>query len=76
MPNVTVTVPMDLKKQMEKFDEVNWSAVARNAFAEKVVAISVLEKLSAKSQLTDAAALSLGRTVSKSLWDRHYKKRV
>lgn len=76
MPNVTVTVPMDLKKQMEKFDEVNWSAVARNAFAEKVTAISVLEKLSAKSKLTEAAALSLGRSVSKSLWDRHYKKRV
>jgi len=67
---------MDLKKQMEKFDEVNWSAVARNAFAEKVTAISVLEKLSAKSKLTEAAALSLGRSVSKSLWDRHYKKRV
>jgi len=76
LPNVTVTVPMDLKKQMEKFDEVNWSAVARNAFAEKVTAISVLEKLSAKSKLTEAAALSLGRSVSKSLWDRHYKKRV
>ena len=36
MGTLSVSVPDDLKVQMEELDEVNWSAVARKAFEEKV----------------------------------------
>ena len=34
--NVTIRVPEDLKRRMEKHREVNWSEVARRAFEETI----------------------------------------
>jgi Arc/MetJ-type ribon-helix-helix transcriptional regulator len=36
MANVTVSVPEELKKKMERAPSVNWSEVARKAFEEAV----------------------------------------
>ncbi len=60
MGTVSVSIPDDLREKMTKFDEVNWSAVARKAFEEKVKEIEFLKGLAYKSKLTehDAAALS------------------
>lgn len=33
MPNVTISVPEDLKSEMDKLTEVNWSEVSRNAIS-------------------------------------------
>jgi len=32
MSNITIRVPEELKKQMERFKDINWSEVARRAF--------------------------------------------
>ncbi len=45
MPNMTVLIPADLKTRMDEHDEVNWSALARHAFAEYLQDIENLRKL-------------------------------
>ena len=35
MATIALSVPDELKKEMEKFKIINWSAVAREAFVEK-----------------------------------------
>lgn len=36
MVNVTITVPEELKEEMEKHRGINWSEVARRAFEERL----------------------------------------
>jgi hypothetical protein len=36
MPNVTISVPDDLKNEMDKLQEVNWSEVSRKAIAKYI----------------------------------------
>ncbi|MFH1751573.1 MAG: hypothetical protein ABH821_01390 [archaeon] len=76
MSNVTISVSMELKNKLDLFDEVNWSAVARNAFTAKIRQLEVLDRIASKSKLTEKDALELGGKVNKSLWKNHYKKLV
>ena len=43
MPAITLSVPEDLKKRMDSVDWINWSSVARKAFAEKLSDVEDLE---------------------------------
>jgi len=73
MVNMTLAVPEELKKQMDKFPEINWSEVARKAIQEKAWKLVLFESLVAKSKLTEKDALEIGCKVSKALHER-YKK--
>lgn len=73
MTNITLSVPDELKKIMEKHPEMNWSEVARQAFMEKAAQLELLDAVAAKSKLTEKDAIELGRKVNKALWKR-YKK--
>ena len=52
MPNVTVSVDETMKRQMDDHPEINWSAVARAAFREKLRDLEVMERLVEGSELT------------------------
>ena len=71
---LSVSVPEELKHKMEDMDEVNWSAVARRAFEEKVKQIELLKSIAAKSKLTDKDALELGKKVNKAMHERYKKE--
>lgn len=71
MVNITLSVPEDLKKTMEQFPEINWSAVAREAIKEKAVHLAILKSIASKSRLTEKDALELGRKVNKGLAKRY-----
>lgn len=71
MPNMTLAVPPDLKKEMDKFPVINWSEVARQAFAEKVGELELLKEITAKSKLTEKDAIEIGRKVNKGIARRH-----
>lgn len=75
MVNITLSVPKELKKIMDKHPEMNWSEVARQAFKEKVSQLELLDAIASKSKLTEKDAIELGRKIKKSLWKR-YKKLV
>ncbi len=64
---VTVSVPTELKQDMDRFSEINWSEVARQAFLQKVQDLKFLIEFKSKSKLTEKDALELGRKVNASL---------
>lgn len=47
MPNLTLSVPEDLKKQMEEFKEINWSEVARESIRKRAAKLAMLKVLDA-----------------------------
>ncbi len=67
MVNITLSVPEDLKKQMDESREINWSEVARAAIKGKIAQLAILKAISSKSNLSEKDALELGRKINKSL---------
>ncbi len=74
MPTITLSVPEDLKQEMDEFKEMNWSEVARAAIREKVAQLAILKSITAKSRLTGKDALEIGRKIRKGIHERHVQK--
>ncbi|MBN1859832.1 MAG: hypothetical protein JW840_00065 [Candidatus Thermoplasmatota archaeon] len=55
---------------MELYPEINWSVVARKAFIRKIKILREMDKILAKSELTEDDALELGSKVSKKVAKR------
>jgi len=72
MVNVTLSIPDDLKQRMDLFAEINWSAVAREAFKQKIADLEFLREFKSQSELTERDALRLGGKVNKAL-SKKYK---
>ena len=70
MVNVTLSIPNELKQKMDAFAEINWSAVAREAFDEKIRDMEFIKNFKAKSRITEEDALKWGKEVSKALSSR------
>ncbi|NJE29477.1 hypothetical protein E3E38_00200 [Thermococcus sp. 18S1] len=51
MPNITLSVPLDLYRRMKKHPEIKWSEVARRAIAEYLAKIEA-EELSSDEVLS------------------------
>ena len=67
MVSITLSVPEELKKDMEKFPEINWSAVAREAIKNKITMLEKFRHFASQSSLTDKDALEFGRKIGASL---------
>ena len=59
MPTITLSVPSDLKQEMDKSKFINWSEVAREAIRERVAQLAVLNAIAVKSKLTEKDALEI-----------------
>lgn len=70
MPIITLSMPEDLKKEMEKSREINWSEVAREAIRKKVVQLKILNAISSKSNMTEKDADELTKKINESLRKR------
>lgn len=70
MVNATFSIPVDLKKKMDSFEEINWSAVAREAFNDKIHDLEFIKRFKAKSTMTEADALRLGKELNRNLAKR------
>lgn len=70
MVNVTLSIPTDMKHKMDSFAEINWSAVAREAFDDKIRILELIKKFKVNSTLTEEDSLRLGKEVSRSLSNR------
>lgn len=71
MVSITLSVPEELKKEMDYYRELNWSEVARQAIKEKIVLLKKMDALLAKSKLTEEDAVRLGRKVNKALTKKY-----
>ena len=74
MVSITLAVPKEMKNEMEKFPEINWSAVAREAIKNKILLLEKFREFTAESKFTEKDALELGRKVNKSLAKRYMEK--
>ena len=74
MPTITLSVPEELKREMDEFREINWSEVARQAIKTKVAQLKILKTISSKSKLNEKDAVELGRKINKSLHERYEVK--
>ena len=70
MVNITLSIPDDLKKNMDTFLEINWSAIARQAFAEKIKDLQFIKEFKSKSKATEEDAIKLGRALNSGLIKR------
>ena len=71
MANITLSIPEDLKKEMEKFPEINWSEVARDSIKKKIAQLSFLKGFRMDSDITVDEALKLGQEVNQLLVERY-----
>ena len=74
MVYLTLSIPKELKDQMDQFPEINWSEVARSAIREKVADLTLLNEFTSKSELTEEDAIELGRKVNKALAMRYRRR--
>ena len=71
MENVTVTLTHDLKEELKRHKEVNWSAVIRGALQEHLRKIGIAEAIAKKSRFTKKDVEELDRLVKKGLAKHH-----
>ncbi len=67
MVNITLAVPEEIKKEMDEFPEMNWSAVAREAIKHRILLLKKFKAFAADSTMTEADAIELGRKVNRGL---------
>lgn len=73
MPNITLSIPEELKKKMDEFKILNWSEVAREAFARRLEQLVILKKLEndfKSSKLTDEDIARLGKIVKEGMSEK------
>ncbi len=71
MTNMTLALPEDLNEIMQKHKEIKWSEVARQAIWEKARKLELMEKLLAKSELTEQDAEEIGHKIKYGIAKRH-----
>ena len=71
MTNMTLAIPEDLKKIMEKHKTIKWSEVARQAMWDKARKLELMDVLVAKSEMTEEDAPVLVRKILHGTAKRH-----
>jgi len=77
MPNLTLSIPEELKKEMDELSETNWSVLVRKFLSERVkreLLLKKLDKMLGNSELTEEDCLKLGRKVKEGMWKRYKKE--
>jgi hypothetical protein len=71
MVSITLSVPAGIKDEMDRFQEINWSAVAREAIKRKLVMLDKFEEFTKDSEFTEDDALRLGKELSAKTAKKH-----
>ena len=71
MTNMTLAVPEDLHTIMKKYNTIRWSEIARQALWNQARKLELLDKLLAKSRLTEEDAERIGHKIKHGIAKRH-----
>ncbi len=74
MASVSVSVPDEMKQKLEEFDTVNWSAVARKAFATQLSRLELMDKLTSRSKATNKEIEELSNKIKEGIAKRHNRR--
>ena len=67
MGTISVSVEDEMKARIGELDEINWSAVARRAFEEKLREVEILKRIANKSKLTEKDVRELSKKINASM---------
>ena len=70
MPNITLSMPKELYKEMKEHPEIRWSRIARNAIAERIKVLKLLDEFANKLNLSSEEAEELDEIVKFGVWKR------
>ena len=73
MVSLTLSIPEDLKREMEKLPEINWSVIAREAIRQRIMILKRIKEFSRDSELTEEDAVRIGRKINEGLAKRYNK---
>ncbi|MFW6048497.1 MAG: hypothetical protein ACOC87_04315 [Candidatus Natronoplasma sp.] len=71
MPTMTVRVPEDLKSEIDKHDEINWSEVIRKSMWEYIHKLKLADQIASKSELTEDDVEEMSEELKKRIAE-HY----
>ena len=77
MPNITLSIPNELKAKLDELPELNFSESMRQFLEEKVkraLLLKKLDKMLENSELTEEDCLKLGDKVKEGMWKRYKKE--
>ncbi len=66
MTNMTLAIPDELRKKMEKFSEIRWSEIARQAIEQRVNDLEVMNKIASKSKLTKKDVEEISKKIKRA----------
>ncbi|MBI5391222.1 hypothetical protein HZB02_07065 [Candidatus Woesearchaeota archaeon] len=66
-----MAVPEDLQEIMERHKDIKWTEVARQAMWQKARKLELMDKLLAKSELTEEDAEAIGHKIKHGIAKRH-----
>jgi hypothetical protein len=66
MPNVTFSVPDELRREMRAHPEIKWAEVARSAFRSQLRRLDIYDRLLSTSRLMERDAVRLGREIRRA----------
>ncbi len=72
MPTKTVRVPTDLKDEIDKHQEVNWSEVIRQSMWRYLYKLRLADQIASKSELTEEDVEKLSKDLKKKIAE-HYR---
>jgi hypothetical protein len=75
MTNMTLSIPEDLYKEMQRHSEIKWSEVARQAFELKIRELHWMDEVLRRSELSEEDAERIGHGVKHEIAKRFLKKR-
>ncbi len=67
MPNITLVISEELKKEMERHSSIKWSSAVRNILEQKLADFDELENLARKSKFTMKDWKLIEKKVSKDM---------
>ena len=74
MPNITVSIPTELKQSIDRLPELNWSETVREFLSEKVKRAFLLKKLDKmlqNSELSEEYCLKLGEKAKANMLKKY-----
>lgn len=74
MSMISVRIDPELKEQMDRYPEINWSAVTRQAINEKIAAIERLERMDELAAMSEAShddVEEIADVINRGLAQRH-----
>ncbi|MFH1094687.1 MAG: hypothetical protein V1728_00540 [Candidatus Micrarchaeota archaeon] len=73
MVNMTISVPSNIKAMLERYPEINWSEVARQAWSAKARQLELLNTLTSKGKASDKDIEELAVLLKRGIAKRHAK---